>query len=63
MKSMDNMSKDRKAVGLKGKDVEITKAATLEGLKTAPPQAVWKGTEQEPHFNIWAPEMHQINGT
>ena len=43
--------------------LEIRRAATLEGLREAPPVVVWRKTESGPMSQlIWAPELHEIDG-
>ncbi|KAH6646680.1 glycosyl hydrolase [Truncatella angustata] len=44
-------------------DVEITSAATIEGLKTATPQVIYTDNTTERSANWWAPELWQIDGT
>ncbi|RDW67377.1 glycoside hydrolase family 43 protein [Aspergillus mulundensis] len=43
-------------------DVQITRATTLEGLKTGEVQVVWSDTEPSRCCHLWAPEFHQIDG-
>ncbi len=43
--------------------LEIRRAATLEGLREAPPVVVWRKPESGPMSQlIWAPELHEIDG-
>lgn len=43
--------------------LEIRRAATLEGLREAPPVVVWRKAESGPMSQlIWAPELHEIDG-
>ncbi|KAL4814676.1 glycosyl hydrolase [Aspergillus spinulosporus] len=44
-------------------DVQITRATTLEGLKTGESKVVWNDTEPSRCCHMWAPEFHQIDGT
>lgn len=43
-------------------DVEITRAKTLEGLKTGEKKIVYSTTEASRCCNVWAPEVHYFNG-
>ncbi|MGX5209558.1 family 43 glycosylhydrolase [Streptomyces violaceus] len=42
--------------------ITIRKSATLAGLSTAPSVQVWKGDAASRCCNIWAPELHFVNG-
>jgi len=43
--------------------IEIRRSLTIEGLVTATPKVIWKKYEIGPmSANIWAPEIHFING-
>ncbi|GAB2842246.1 hypothetical protein GCM10027074_05890 [Streptomyces deserti] len=42
--------------------ITIRKSATLAGLSTAPSVQVWKGDAASRCCNIWAPELHYLNG-
>ncbi|MEV5434590.1 family 43 glycosylhydrolase [Streptomyces sp. NPDC052682] len=42
--------------------ITIRKSATLAGLATAPSVQVWKGDAASRCCNIWAPELHYLNG-
>ncbi|MEU0737916.1 family 43 glycosylhydrolase [Streptomyces sp. NPDC006134] len=42
--------------------ITIRKAPTLAGLATAPGVQVWKGDAASRCCNIWAPELHFLNG-
>ncbi|MGY0067068.1 family 43 glycosylhydrolase [Streptomyces sp. QTS137] len=42
--------------------ITIRKSATLAGLATAPSVQVWQGDAASRCCNIWAPELHFING-
>ncbi|MFJ8712291.1 family 43 glycosylhydrolase [Streptomyces violaceus] len=42
--------------------ITIRKSATLAGLSTAPSVQVWKGDAASRCCNIWAPELHFLNG-
>ncbi|KAI5843455.1 glycosyl hydrolase [Morchella snyderi] len=44
-------------------NIEITRATTLEGLKTATPTVVWIDTTSSRAGNFWAPEVHWIDNT
>ncbi|KAF2090463.1 glycoside hydrolase family 43 protein [Saccharata proteae CBS 121410] len=41
-------------------DLEITRATTLEGLKTGDTKVVWTDTTASRCCNVWAPEMHYL---
>lgn len=43
-------------------DVQITRATTLEGLKTGETRTVWSDTTAARCCNVWAPEVHNLNG-
>ncbi|KAF2458948.1 glycosyl hydrolase [Lineolata rhizophorae] len=43
-------------------DIQITAAPTIEGLKTATPRTVWTDNDPSRCCNVWAPEMHMIDG-
>lgn len=43
-------------------DVQITRATTLEGLKTGEVQVVWNDDEPSRCCSVWAPEFHQLDG-
>jgi GH43 family beta-xylosidase len=44
--------------------LELRRAPTLEGLRTAPPKTIWRKHDQgEMGAHIWAPELHAIDGT
>ncbi|ELS52984.1 family 43 glycosylhydrolase [Streptomyces viridochromogenes] len=42
--------------------ITIRKSTTLAGLSTAPSVQVWKGDAASRCCNIWAPELHFLNG-
>ncbi|GAB2750905.1 family 43 glycosylhydrolase [Streptomyces bullii] len=42
--------------------ITVRKSATLAGLSTAPSVQVWKGDAASRCCNIWAPELHFLNG-
>lgn len=44
------------------KDVEIARATTIEGLKTAERKVVYSSTVSTRSSNVWAPETHYIDG-
>ncbi|XXH03302.1 hypothetical protein Hte_009700 [Hypoxylon texense] len=44
-------------------DVEIARATTIEGLKTAERKVVYSSTVASRCCNVWAPETHYIDGT
>ncbi len=43
-------------------NIQITRSHTIEGFKTATAQTVWTNTTPERCCQVWAPEMHRING-
>ncbi|KAI0119079.1 glycoside hydrolase family 43 protein [Daldinia grandis] len=44
------------------KNVQISRATTIDGLKTATPKVVYSSTEASRCCNVWAPETHYLNG-
>ncbi|KAI2615221.1 glycoside hydrolase family 43 protein [Hypoxylon sp. NC1633] len=44
-------------------DVEIARATTIDGLKTAARKVVYSSSEANRCCNVWAPEAHYIDGT
>ena len=42
-------------------DVEISRATTLNGLKTSTPQVVYSTTTASRCCNVWSPEVHYID--
>ena len=43
--------------------IELLRAATLDGLRSAPPAVIWRRHESGPmSWHIWAPELHHIDG-
>ena len=42
-------------------DVEISRATTLEGLKTSTKKVVYSTTVAERCCNVWSPEVHYLN--
>ena len=45
------------------RDLQITRAKTLEGLKTGERVTVFTDTTEGRSCNIWAPELHYLDGT
>lgn len=43
-------------------DLQITRAKTLEGLKTGEKKTVWKDSTASRCCNVWAPELHYFDG-
>ncbi|KAL5363567.1 glycosyl hydrolase [Aspergillus floccosus] len=43
-------------------DVEISRATSIEGLKTGEKKAVYSTTEASRCCNVWAPEVHYLGG-
>ncbi|GAB1733237.1 hypothetical protein NU195Hw_g8445t1 [Hortaea werneckii] len=43
-------------------DVQITRAATLGGLKTGETKVVWSDSTPSRCCNVWAPEVHYLEG-
>ena len=44
-------------------EIEIRQSCKINELKTATPKVIWRKRESGPmSANIWAPELHQING-
>ncbi|KAL5350699.1 hypothetical protein ACLOAV_004268 [Pseudogymnoascus australis] len=44
------------------KDLQITRATTLEGLKTGETKVVWTDSTASRCCNVWAPELHYFDG-
>lgn len=44
-------------------DIQVTRATTLEGLKTGENKVVWEDSNTDRCCQVWAPEMHSIDGT
>ncbi|QRW13039.1 glycoside hydrolase family 43 protein [Ceratobasidium sp. AG-Ba] len=44
-------------------DVQIRRASTLGGLKTGIQKVVWKDSAPDRCCNVWAPEIHNMDGT
>jgi hypothetical protein len=42
-------------------NLQITRARTLEGLKTGQNKVVWTDSNSARCCNVWAPELHKIN--
>jgi GH43 family beta-xylosidase len=42
-------------------DVEISRATTLEGLKTSTKKVVYSTTTADRCCNVWSPEVHYID--
>ncbi|KAI5777277.1 glycosyl hydrolase [Geopyxis carbonaria] len=43
-------------------NIQLTRATTLAGLKTATPTTVWTDSTASRAGNFWAPELHYIDG-
>ncbi|KAI5371233.1 Putative glycoside hydrolase, family 43 [Septoria linicola] len=43
-------------------NLQMTRATTLEGLKNGETKQVWYETDPNRNSNIWAPEMHLVDG-
>lgn len=43
-----------------GKELTMTRATTVEGLKTGETRTVWTDSNPDRCCNMWAPEMHKI---
>lgn len=44
-------------------DIQVTRAKTLNGLKTGEKKTVWKDTNSNRCCQVWAPEIHKLDGT
>ncbi|KAI9044827.1 glycoside hydrolase family 43 protein [Aspergillus affinis] len=44
-------------------DLQLTRSPTLEGLKAGENKVVWKDDNPNRCCSVWAPEIHQIDGT
>ena len=45
------------------KDLQITRARTLNGLKTGENRVVFRDGNPDRCCNLWAPELHELDGT
>ena len=45
-----------------GTEIKIRHAPTLAGLKNATDTTVWSSPDHNQYFNLWAPEMWNLNG-
>lgn len=43
-------------------NIQITRATTINGLKTATPKVIWTDTATDRCCSMWAPEIHWISG-
>ncbi|KAH6620207.1 glycosyl hydrolase [Boeremia exigua] len=43
-------------------NLQITRAKTIEGLKTGEKKVVWTDTNTSRNANMWAPELHYLDG-
>ena len=43
-------------------DLRISRATTIEGLKTAEKKVIYSDTEPSRCCNVWAPEVHFLDG-
>ncbi|KAG6821443.1 hypothetical protein H0H93_010167 [Arthromyces matolae] len=43
-------------------NIQITRATTVGGLKTATPKVIWTDSTASKCCNIWAPEIHWVSG-
>ncbi|THV07836.1 Arabinanase/levansucrase/invertase [Dendrothele bispora CBS 962.96] len=44
-------------------NIQITRASTIQGLKTATPKVVWTDSTASRCCNLWAPEIHWFNNS
>ncbi|KAF4309362.1 Glycoside hydrolase family 43 [Botryosphaeria dothidea] len=44
-------------------DVQLTRATTIEGLKTGEGKTVWVDEDPSRCCSVWAPELHELDGT
>lgn len=44
-------------------NLQMTRSPTLEGLKDGETKQIYFETDPGRNFNIWAPEMHQVDGS
>lgn len=44
-------------------DVQLTRSPTLEGLKSGENKVVWQDSNPLRCCSVWAPEIHEIDGT
>lgn len=43
-------------------DVRLRRARTLNGLKTGESKVIYSSSEPSRCCNVWAPELHNVNG-
>ncbi|KAH7322223.1 Arabinanase/levansucrase/invertase [Rhizoctonia solani] len=43
-------------------NIQITRATSMSGLKTATPKTVWSDSSPDRCCNVWAPEIHWVSG-
>lgn len=43
-------------------NLQMTRSPTLDGLKDGETKQIYFETDAGRNFNIWAPEMHQVDG-
>lgn len=43
-------------------DIQVTRAKTLNGLKTGEKKTVWKDSNSDRCCQVWAPEIHKLDG-
>lgn len=44
-------------------NLQLTRAETIDGLKTAEPKVIYTDPDPSRCCNVWAPEIHLIDGT
>ena len=44
-------------------DIQLTRATTIEGLKTGEVQVVWSDSDASRCCSVWAPEIHYFDGS
>jgi GH43 family beta-xylosidase len=43
-------------------NLQLSRATTIEGLKTATPKVIYTDTDPTRSSNVWAPELHYLGG-
>lgn len=43
-------------------NIQLTRATTLEGLKTGENKVIWTPDDPSRYCDLWAPELHNLNG-
>ena len=44
-------------------DLKLSRAQSIQGLKTAEPKVIYQDSDPSRCCNVWAPEIHYLDGT